>query len=84
MKTDTLTKNKAALHDLMGVVCPCASSKDRRRPFCLPCFRRLPRALRAKFAGIGKSEFVPPGYVEVYSSALEALGLESPFMKGLR
>lgn len=72
---------KAAMYDLMGVICPCGAGKDRRRPFCLACFQRVPRTIRGKLAGAGKSESLPGGYVETYASALVALGLESPFLK---
>lgn len=71
---------QAALHDLMGVQCPCGQPKDRRRTFCLPCYRRLPRSLRNRLSGVGKSEFVRSDYTATYTEALTSLGLESPFV----
>jgi len=68
---------KAAMRDLMSASCACGAKKDRRRPFCLPCFQSLPRALRSRLAGIGKSEYPPSDYPAIYAAALAALDLES-------
>jgi hypothetical protein len=79
MKTVTI---QAALHDLLGIQCPCGAEKQRRRSFCGRCYFSLPRPMRNRlYDRLQAADGARTGYEAAYSAALQDLGLESPFLK---
>jgi len=68
-----MTKRKgietlSQMDQLMSTICQCGGPKKKRHPFCIACYKLLPRVKRyALYAPLGN------GYAAVYDDALKYL-----------
>jgi hypothetical protein len=62
-------EQQEAFETWRGQVCSCGSHKDKYRPFCVFCWRKLPRDLHPSLY----LHFRKPGYFLAYVAALACL-----------